>query len=370
MKKKLPLKYEMMLNYETVEEMYNNIIRVTKHKRKLLVYDLFKITNLNTVIEELKTRTYKHSRYNIFLVSEPKYRIVMSECIKDKLVNHLLSNLYLKTAVYPKLIEENVATRLDKGSDSAIKYCKKYFLRMMNKYDEFYVLKFDIHKYFYSIDHEIVKKMIDDLFVDKDICNMMYNVIDSTDEDYINKEIIKCINREKEKLLKRGKREELCRIEELDKIPLYKKGKGLGIGELTSQVLGIFYLNSVDHYIKEKLHIKEYVRYMDDGIVFLNSKEELIEAWKQIEKEVKKLNLSLNGKSRIYSSSEGFEFVGYRFVENNKRIIIKIKKQTKKRMKNKFKSFGDDVEKLENSKASYKGFFQYCTVKGIYKYLR
>lgn len=367
MKKSL-VKYEEIVSYEAIEKNYKDITRNTKHKTKLIKFDMFFSANAVSLYNELKDGKYRHSNFNIFLINEPKYRIVMSECIRDKLVNHLVSNIILKPALYPKLIEENVATRVGKGSNAAIKYCKKYFVRMMNKYDKFYVLKFDISKYFYNIDHNILKGMMKEIYVDERVYNILCTIIDSTNAKYINKEIDRCIAKEKERLEKIGCKEKKHAFEELDGIPHYIDEKGLGIGSLSSQIFAVFYLNSIDHFIKEQLGIKEYVRFMDDGIIFSSDKERLKEIWKILEEKLSELKLKLNKKTEIYSSIGGFDFVGYRFMERNGRLVVRIKNSTKKRMKRKFKVLSKyDEEKLVRVKASYNGFLKYCTVKSLYR---
>lgn len=365
--KKSNVSYDEIVSYDVIESNYRDICSKTKHRNKIVKFDLFHSVNVNVIYNELRERKYRHSSYNIFLIKEPKYRIVMSEGIKDKIVNHIVSNCFLKPALYPKLIEENVATRVGKGTNAAIKLCKKYFCRLMNKYDKFYILKFDISKYFYNIDHEILKGMIDDIFTDKEVVKILYEVIDSTDAGYINGEIDKCVNREIEKLESQKCREKDKLIQELKRIPYYYPGKGLGIGSLSNQIFAIFYLNKVDHYIKETLGIREYVRFMDDGIIFSPDKEYLKEVKQELEVLLKSLKLEMNDKTEIYSSKGGFEFVGYRFSCKNGRILIRIKNQTKKRIKRKFLVLGKhDPEKLERVKASYNGMLNYCTTKSFY----
>lgn len=367
MKKSL-VNYEEIVSYGAIEENYKDICRNTKHKSKLVKFDMFYSANIASLYDELKEGKYHHSNFNIFLINEPKYRIVMSESIKDKLVNHLVSNIILKPALYPKLIEENVATRVGKGTNAAIKFCKKYFVRMMNKYDKFYVLKFDIAKYFYNIDHNILKSMMREIYVDNRVYNILCAIIDATNAKYINGEIDKCIEKEKKRLLQVGCRESQKAYEELSNIPHYEGEKGLGIGSLSSQIFAVFYLNSIDHYIKERLGIKEYVRFMDDGIIFSKDKERLKEVWKLLEEKLKELKLDLNKKTEIYSSKRGFDFVGYRFMERNGRMVVRIKNATKRRMKKKFNVLSKyDVEKLVRVKASYNGFLKYCTVKSLYR---
>ncbi len=219
--------------------------------------------------------------------------------------------MFLKPALYPKLIEENVATRVGKGTNAAIKLCKKYFIRMMNKYENFYILKFDISKYFYNINHEVLKNLLSQIYTDNDVLKILFEVIDSTDAKYINGEIDKVINREIEKLSKIQGKEALKQIEELKKIPHYIDGKGLGIGSLSNQIFAVFYLNGLDHYIKENLGIKEYVRFMDDGIIFSPDKKLLKEIKEIIKIKLDELKLELNSKTDIYSAKGGFEFVGY-----------------------------------------------------------
>ncbi len=362
------VKYDEILVSEVFEENYGQICKTTKHKKKIIKYDIFKQTNMTTLYDMLKHREYKHGRFNIFLISEPKYRIIMSENIRDKFVNHMVTNVFLKPVLYPRLIRENVATRIGMGTKEAILLCKRYFVRMMNKYDEFYILKFDIAKYFYNIDHDILKDMLKKIYVDEDVLKILFEIIDATDSDYIKQEIDGCRNREIKILSNQNIKEADSRISELNGIPYYNKGKGLGIGSVSSQVLAIFYLNSLDHYIKENLGIKEYVRFMDDGIIFSPEKDELIEIMNILRKQLQDLKLNHNKKTRIYSSSEGFEFVGYRFINRNGRLLVRLKNSTKKKMKRKFRVLDVyDKDKLGRVKASYNGFLQYCTTKSLHK---
>lgn len=365
--KKNHVKYDEILSYDVIESNYRDICSKTRHRNKIVKFDLFHSTNVNSIYNELKGRKYRHSKYNIFLIKEPKYRIVMSESIKDKIVNHIISNSFLKPALYPKLIEENVATRVGKGTNAAIELCKKYFVRMMNKYENFYILKFDISKYFYNIDHQVLKQMLAKIYTDQEVLRILYEVIDSTDAKYINGEIDNCINKEIERLKVIGNKEALNQIGELNRIPHYYDGKGLGIGSLSNQIFAVFYLNGIDHYIKEDLGIKEYVRFMDDGIIFSHDKEYLKRVKVVIGEKLKDLKLNLNDKTAIYSAKGGFDFVGYRFSLKNGRILIRIKNQTKRRIKRKFLNLEKhDPDKLVRVKASYKGMLNYCTTKSFY----
>ena len=103
------------------------------------------------IYEILEQRKYRHGKYNIFLVKEYKYRLIMSENISDKIINHLISNEILLPNIEPRLIEMNVVTRKNKGTKQGLYYTKKYLNTIRAKYENFYVLKCDIQKYFYNM---------------------------------------------------------------------------------------------------------------------------------------------------------------------------------------------------------------------------
>ena len=139
-----------------VDNIYREQIKVnTKNKRKIEVFESNYASNLCYIKEVLEQRKYITGKYNIFLIKEPKLRIIMSQNIIDKLINHVISKYFLVDIFERSLINENVATRIDKGTREGIKLVKKYLNKIKGK--EFYILKFDVEKYFYNIDHEILK---------------------------------------------------------------------------------------------------------------------------------------------------------------------------------------------------------------------
>ena len=104
------------------------------------------------------------------------------------------------------------------------------------------------------------------------------------------------------------------KIKELDKIPYYNVGKGIPIGNMSSQVFALIYLNDLDHFIKETLKIEYYIRYMDDFILIHHDKEYLRECLKILEEELKKeYKLMLNEKTQIINIKNGLDFLGFRF---------------------------------------------------------
>ena len=286
--------YYNICKLNNIRYIYDNVIyKNTRNKRKILNFDNYYLENIMYVKKVLSNKKYIPGKYNIFLIKEPKVRVIMSQSIYDKLVNHLVSYYILKPVIEPLLIDSNVATRTFKGTDYGIKLMKRYINEIKIKYNKFYILKFDISKYFYNINHNILKELLISKIKDKNSLKIIFDIIDSTNSKYIN-ETINCLNKSN-----------------ID-LPIYEYGKGLPIGNMTSQILAIFYLNELDHYIKEVLGIKYYIRYMDDGILIHENKEYLKFCLYKIKSLVEdKYKLKLNNKTRIYSSCGGIEFCVY-----------------------------------------------------------
>lgn len=178
-----------------------------------------KMQNIKLIYEALKNPNYKINHYNIFLIKQPKYRIVMSLNVKDKVINHYVTRFVLMQKLSKYLDDRNVATRKKLGTEAGIKLVKKY-IEEHKKYEKFYILKLDISKYFYTIDHEVLKHMIKPKLNEFEY-HYILSIIDSTNESYINQKIeyLKqgALNNQNEK--------------EISKIPFYEKGKGLPIGK-------------------------------------------------------------------------------------------------------------------------------------------
>lgn len=365
---KLNLKYDDIVDIDKIREMYH-IIRVnTKNRGKLHKFELFYSSNIVSILEALRNKCYKHSKYNVFLVHEPKYRIIMSEIMSDKVVNHLISKYILAPGIYPHLIPQNVATREGKGTKEGIRYLKMYINKLKLNYDKVYVLKCDIKKYFYSIDHELVLEKCRRFIDDPEVFQLVLNVVKSTDEDYVNGAIDKVVKKEIDRVSKLNILDKDIKIEELKRIPRYPKGKGLPIGNMTSQLLAVYFLNDLDHYIKERLHCKYYIRYMDDFVIFDHDKERLKVLRKEIEEKLKEFKLELNKKTNIYDLNHGFGFLGYYYFLKGKRLIIKINPQTKRRIKKKMRKLKKiNAPNYEQVKASYMGYLKQAHTKNLLK---
>lgn len=350
MKRKSNL-YFQICKLDHIRYIYDEVVsKRTKNKKKVLAFDNYYLENIFSIKYILSNNLYTPGKYNIFIIKEPKPRLIMSQSIFDKVINHLVSFYILKPVIEPLLIDSNVATRINKGTKLGVTLLKKYINEMKLENEVFYILKFDISKYFYSIDHTILKKLLQRKIKDKHALSIIFKIIDSTDNSYIN-ETISNIQK---------------KYKEID-LPKYIKGKGLLIGNMTSQILAIFYLNELDHFIKEGLHIKYYIRYMDDGILLCNNKLYLKSVLKEIKEVVEdKYNLRLNPKTKIYSMSDGVEFIGYRYILKKKKLIVKIRKDTKEKFIHKMKLMRYDYDKYKFVIGSYKGHLHYANSKNLY----
>lgn len=362
--------YDKILDTKVIDSMYKKIKRSTKNKRKIEVFESNYVSNISFIKEMLENRSYIPSKYNIFLVKEPKLRIIMSQNIIDKLINHVVTQYFLINIFENTLIEENVATRKNKGTKYGIVLLKKYLNEVKDK--NFYVLKFDISKYFFNLDHDIIKELLEHKIKDKDVLKILCDIVDSTDSCYVNERINSLKEKEIKKIIDSNCKNKDLLIKEIKELPNYEVGKGLPIGNMSSQFLAILYLNELDHFIKNKLKIKYYIRYMDDGVIIHQNKEYLQYCLEEINKILERYKLKLNKKTKIYSCKEGFEFLGFRYIIKNNKVIMKVKNSTKKRFKRKIKEYNKLLDKNKLSEfdynqvlASYKGHLSYGNTNNL-----
>jgi len=259
--------YQDIYKIENIMSAYDEVCRNTKSKRKVNRFKDFKCIYISRIYNILKNREYKVGPYVHFTIYEPKKREIVSQGMLDKVVNHLVSRYILYPALLPCLIDTNVASRAGLGTKAGLDAANEFHRKCKVKYGKYYILKCDISKFFSSINKDILKEKIKRRIKDKDAIKIVFDIIDSEEE-------------------------------------------GLGIGNMTSQVFAIFYLNDLDHYIKEDLKIKYYVRYQDDFLLFHESKDYLKYCFEKIKEFLKKEKLELNGKSRLYTSSNNFIFLG------------------------------------------------------------
>ena len=335
--------YDDPITYENIFAVWNIVRKTCKNRREVFIFSLNLHSNLMNIYYSLKNRAYTPSAYRTFMIFEPKVRLVMSQSVFDKIVNHFVANYYLLPYLENKLMDLNIATRKGKGSSYAMSLMKKYVNEITNREhpSEIYCLKIDVSKYFYTIDHNILISKLKKRIYDNDVINIIKRILDETNKKYINSNIYY-----------------FNTLYNSD-IPYYLNDKGLSIGAMTSQFLAIFYLDDLDHLIVEKLDCKYLCHYMDDIVILDTDKEKLKKVWKIIESEIEKLKLKVNKKSNLYRLTKGVDFLGFRYKYSHGKLHISFKRKTYYKIKRKLKYLEEhDLFKLKRTKASYYGYFK------------
>ena len=171
--------YDYPITYENIFKVWNVVRKTCKSRKEVFEFSLNLNANIMNIYYALKNKTYTPSAYRTFMIFELKPRLVMSQSVFDKIVNHFVANYYLLPYLEKSLMDLNVATRKNKGSKIAMDLMKKYVNRIsINEHPrEIYCLKIDISKYFYSIDHNIIINKLKSQLLDKDVINYHHKKI-------------------------------------------------------------------------------------------------------------------------------------------------------------------------------------------------
>ncbi len=246
--------------------------------------------NLYNIYIELCNK-YKVGKYNEFTITDPKERIILSLPFKDRIIHQWYIEEFIKPYYVKRFIYDSYACIKNKGSHKGINRLK-YFLNKID-YNNAYVIKFDIKKYFNSINKDILFNIIKHNIKDKKVLEITKIII--FENSYFN---------------------------------------GIPIGNYTSQYFANIYLNELDYYIKNYLKIKYYIRYMDDFIIIVDSKIKAKEIFNNVKIFLKdKLELELNNKSRYYRINKGIDFCGYKVYKDYILIRRRCKKKIIKKIK-------------------------------------
>lgn len=314
--------FERICCFENLYKAYRKSRRGKREKYSVLKFEENCTEELLKIQKELVSKTYQMQPYSEFKVYEPKERLVKSNGFRDKIIQSSLCDNYLNNKIGKHLILDNYASQKGKGTHFGLNRLSKFMrAHYVNHGSQGWILKGDISKYFYSIDHDVLKKQLFRYVDDKDIKWLLELIIDST------------------------------------------KGIGIPIGNQTSQYFAILYLNGIDHMIKDKMGIQYYGRYMDDFYIIHHDKEKLKEIQKEINVEVKKLGLNLNGKTQIFPLKNGIDFLGFHsYLTDTGKVIRKIRKKSKENAKRKIRKMSKlclegklPFKVVEQSYQSWKG---------------
>lgn len=320
--------YDKKLTFQKLLEAHKRASINKTNKPELLKFNIDLETNIINILNSLKKGIYKPGKYREFVVYEPKERKIKSLPYKDRIVQQWYIEEFIKPYMYNRFIKDTYACLENKGTHKAVEKVQKYMRIMKNKYNNYYILKCDIKKYFYNIDKTILITILKKYINDKKIIDLTSIILDDG------------------------------------------TSIGIPIGNYTSQWFANIYLNELDHYIKEDLKIKYYVRYMDDFICLCKTKEECKDNLFKIKKFLNdNLNLELNHKSRYYPSSMGINFCGFRIYENYRLLRNRYKRKINKNIKLWNKLYIDNKLNYHKMLLSWNSFLGHASHADSYRFV-
>ena len=245
--------------------------------------------NLLRLRAALLDGTYRCGPYTNFYIYEPKQRFISAAPYVDRVVHHALCQIigpiFEKTFVF-----DLYSNRASKGTHKAVDQYQR-FCRLNP-----YVLKCDVSKYFASVDQAVLFEVIQRKIKDQRLLAIIKQVIDG----FVNEQ----------------------------------QGKGMPLGNLTSQLFANIYLSPLDHFIQRDLACKHYIRYTDDWVVFADSKQRLHEIRSRITEFLQTYRLTFHPtKTRVYRVCDGVMFLGYRMFPTHRLVNQANVKRFKRRVK-------------------------------------
>lgn len=277
--------FDEIISFENLLIASQKAQRGKRFKNSTADFNLKLESELFKLQKELQERTYQIGGYKQFYIYDPKKRLISALSYRGRVIQHALCNI-IEPIFDHSFIYDTYACRKDKGSHKAVNrftmYCRK------NKY----ALKCDVKSYFASIDHDSLFRMIERKIKDPDTLWLIKLIIDST------------------------------------------PSPGIPIGNLASQIFANLYLNGLDHYLKETVKCRHYIRYMDDIIVFGDDKSKLNDVKGAIREYIGRLKLKLHSnKSQVYPTAKGIIFLGYKVYPSHRLVIRQNVERARKRIK-------------------------------------
>lgn len=266
-------------------------------------------SNLKILHDELKSEEYFPKPLKHFILRDPKTRKISKSHFRDRIVHHALCSI-IEPIFDKTFIHDSCANRKGKGTSLALKRFEEFQRKVTHNFSkEAYCLRADVKHYFRKIDREILLQIIRRQISCRKTINLIKKILDN-----------------------------------------FEKGKGMPLGNLTSQFFANVYLNELDQFVKHKLKVKYYIRYVDDFVLLHSSKEQL-ESWKKEIEIFLKENLELElhpDKSKIISLSRGIDFVGFKIFYNFKIVKKRNRKNFIKRLKEIKKKYSlEEISKKE-----------------------
>jgi RNA-directed DNA polymerase len=289
--------YKDIISVENLLKAWREFERGKKNKKDVSDFSLKLSKNIFDLHNDLASKRYKHGTYESFKINDPKPRDIHKAKVRDRLLHHAIYRI-LYPYIDKKFIYDSYSCRNFKGTHRAMIRLSKFFLKASkNNTKTCYVLKCDIRKFFASIDQEILLKILRKYITDADIISLIKIVVDSFEST--------------------------------------EKGKGLPLGNLTSQLLVNIYMNEFDQWMKHNLKIKWYARYADDFVILSRDKNQLIELIPKIAGFLDEhLKLRLHPE-KVYTKtfSSGVDFLGWVHFPDCRTLRTTTKKRMFKKLK-------------------------------------
>lgn len=270
----------------TFKELYKGLKKSccnVRWKDSVTGYEANGLKNTYLLRQSLLDGTYKISGYQRFKVHEPKEREIVATRLKDRQFQRSLCDNVLYPQITRSFIRDNCACQRGKGVDDALDRLAVHLRRYYFKHGpNGWALKCDIRHYFAETPHDVAKAAIRKRLTDQRAAYYTDAIIDSFGGD-----------------------------------------KGIGLGSQVSQITELAVLDDLDHYIKERLRIKHYLRYMDDFILIHEDKSVLRAALAEIEKRLSALGMTLNKKTQILPLKNGVLWLKWRFVLTDTGKVIR-----------------------------------------------
>lgn len=276
-----------------------------RYRDNILAFNYNRESELLDLQATLIAQTYRPGAYRTFEIVEPKRRLISAAPYRDRVVHHALCNI-IAPLVEPSFIYDSYANRVGKGSHRAL---DRFIHFSRNRR---FVLQCDLQKYFPSIDHNIIKAVIRRKIKCKNTLWLIDSIIDNSNEQppavfhFPGDDLLSPIDRR----------------------------RGLPIGNLTSQFFANWYLNPFDHFVKNTLRVKNYVRYVDDFALFSDSREFLQDARQAIEENLATLRLKIHPvKSQLFETRHGANFLGFRVLPDRIRVRTENLRRARRRLR-------------------------------------
>ena len=297
------------------EPLYESMCKCRKGviwKDSVAAYCANSIERTLNLSRQLQNGKYKPMPVIKFKITSPKPREIASISFRDRVYQRSLNDNVVYPIMCQSFIKDNYACQKGKGTDAARERLKEFLHRYYRKHGHIgYVAQFDIHGYYPTMDHEITENT----FKEK------------LPPEYF--EMVQKILREQ-----------------------YDGEKGYNPGSQLVQIAGISILDKLDHYIKEKLRAKLYIRYMDDFLIISDDIEYLADCMSKIIEKLGELKFEVNPKkTKIYPLSDGIEFLGFKFsVTETGKVLMMVKPKNVKNQRKKLRRLVAKAKRGEISK--------------------